>query len=233
VADSCAVCVALTAFICTVHCSVLLHYIHVLQLYSNSLNYSAKHFQTYVVEHPHPPRPQSFDAIAGSSSSSSSSANNNSSLLLAIIRRVTSTGTDSSVQLVAAEVLTLCLDPKNMKNSSDSHRFMQCFYKHYVPWLLLPLRSTSVGGTGSAEKSAELSAERASCKLLVCELLAHLVTQHGLSMCCFLVCNVYISASVLQLLQEREVQLKVSSYRCTTSACNTVSLIVVIGFSLR
>ena len=135
------------------------------------MTHSTQHFHKYVVlQRGHSAPPQLSVSATGSSSSSSSGS---SSILFNIIRWLTSTDTDSSVQQLGAEVLTLCLDPKIVQGYS----LLQCFFEHYVHWVVLPFRSsTGVGGAVPAEQSAELSAEQASCKLLVCDLLTYLVS---------------------------------------------------------
>jgi hypothetical protein len=156
-----------------------------------------------VLQRGHPAPPQLSVSATGSSSSSSSS-----SILYNIIRRLISTDTDSSAQQLGAEVLTLCLDPKK----TQGYSLKQCFFEYYIHWLVVPFRSSAgVGEAIPAELSAELSAEQASCKLLVCDLLTFLVSKHVSSTHAYLMGNAVVIVNVVRLLQYSEWKLQVRS----------------------
>jgi hypothetical protein len=172
----------------------------------------ALHFCRHVVKRRLPATPQLTASTNGNASSSSSSSSSN--LLLYIIQRLTALDTDSSVRLLAASILQLCLDTaKSDDTDSDSDSFWKDFFKHNIHWICAPFCSGFVGGAGpeelSAEQSEEQSEERASCTLRVCDLRTYLLSAHE-SMDLFLLENASVIATVQQLLRHSKLTLQVS-----------------------
>jgi hypothetical protein len=111
--------------------------------------------------------------------------------------------------VLAAAVLKLCVDPAKMAGCTERDAFLRCFFTHYLDWLVLPLSSTGAGGAGPAEQSA-VPAEQASCKVLVCELLSYLAFRtYGTTVRAFLQHNAHVSAGVVRLLQDSDLEVKV------------------------